>query len=291
MYDRSSYIKDYLVWPNFIGMINRNEIASLVEIKNNPKKLLSLLKSLGADENLLLKPAHREELERYLKSAIDNITSALRHEEGLEIKRTESGMSLHYENSRFEEKSSLTFEKSDASKSSGEIYKIEVHQNLGTKSRTIQGKKDSIVELSETEDRCFPVTTTKKSIKRSLDDKGIVIKKTVRTASKCENDFEFKTERFKRTGIDIEVTGEDEDVISKEKTSSGSESSSKKMSRRLKWNGKPEDINSESSSGKEFVVNMLEIIEKYPETKSYYEEIVGKDAVDLAVKLNREHRR
>ena len=279
-----------LVWKNFIGMLKRGETSSLIQIKDDPKKLLALLKSVGANEELLSKPAHREELEKYLKSILDYSISSVRDEDGLELERTDEGVRFHYENSHFQEDSSLSFEMQEDDDLS-ETYLINIKQNVGTKSRVIEGKSDSIKELIETESMCFPITTTRQVITRTLDDIGFICAKTVITGVKSKNNIDFKTRKLTRNGLDITIMDEDADNLQKEITKDENDSSKARQQKRLKWNGIPEDINLETSDSKEFIRNMIKTIEKYPQTKEYYEGIVGKDAIDIVLKLKKERRR
>lgn len=278
-----------LVWNNFIGMIRRGEVSSLMQIKSNPRKLLDLLKSVGADEKLLSKPAHREELENYFKDLLDYITAGIREEEGLELERTYNGIRFHYENLHFQKDSSLTFDILEDNKSV-ESYKISIKQNTGIKSRVISGKPDVINEQIETESMSFPIVTTRQSIKRKLDNMGFVSSKIIKTGTKSNNSFSFKTERYERNGLNI-LLRKDDDQIQKQVTKEGNDSSKIRNIRKISWNGRPEDINIKSSEYKEFMANMLEIIEKYPETKSYYEKLVGKDIMDIALKIKKQPRR
>lgn len=53
----------------------------------------------------------------------------------------------------------------------------------------------------------------------------------------------------------------------------------------ITWNGNPNALNEKSASAKEFQKNMCRTIAKYPETRAYYENFVGKEIVDKAVRL------
>ena len=189
----------------------------------------------------------------------------------------------------FQKDSSLTFDILEDNKSV-ESYKISIKQNTGIKSRVISGKPDVINEQIETESMSFPIVTTRQSIKRKLDNMGFVSSKIIKTGTKSNNSFSFKTERYERNGLNI-LLRKDDDQIQKQVTKEGNDSSKIRNIRKISWNGRPEDINIKSSEYKEFMANMLEIIEKYPETKSYYEKLVGKDIMDIALKIKKQPRR
>lgn len=284
--DFSRYITS-LVWENFMGMVKRGEIASLGPIKNDSKKLEELLKSIGAKEEILSKPAHREELASYLKSIIDKVINLNKEEQVGEINlgRTPKGIKMHYEGFRSFEDSILEFkDEKDKEGNLKQIYEIR-QECANVKSKRIKGNTRTIDELVEEKAfGLFQLAETRYT-RKVLDDNGFVIKKSIKMSSETKNERYIRAETYERDGIDITITIEDSDEVQKNVTSDGNDSEVRRKTESAKWNGQPDDINDYMSTSNEFMGNMIKIISQYPDTRKYYEKIVGKQKVDEALKL------
>lgn len=248
-----------LVFNNYIGMLNRREKASIVEIKNNPDALFDLLYSIGASKQLLQVPAHREKLEECLKKMIEISLEGLGGECDSLVKPLEDGMLINYEDFKFSEKCILRFPTEDS-------YEFKCSRNIGEVLREIIGNKDTIEETSKTETIGFPVKTSIVTTTKTLDDNGFVISKAVKLSITAGKEGRSETGEIKRDGLKVLVNSDNK--------------------RRI-WNGKPDDINGKTSTTEELSKNIYIIISKYPEARKYYEELVGKEMVDKILEVNK----
>lgn len=242
-----------LILVNYIQMFKRKDIAAISDFMNNPKAITSFLRALGASEEMMNMPAHRETLESCLKTIVSSTLSAVQDgESGLEVEYLEHGIKTHTESLMHEEKYTLEFDKG--------IYTFDVERNVGEVSKSIMAsveKKGFIASRTQN----FPMRALSKNSTTitkylNLDEAGFVIGEATQ-----END---KTKIIKRDGMKNFV---DEDK------------------KGITWNGNPNALNEKSASAKEFQQNMCRTIAKYPETRAYYENFVGKEIVDKAVRL------
>ena len=75
--EKSEFVKQ-LIKSAFIETIKRKDIKSLVAYNNNQRVLLrDLMIAIGAENDLLEKPAHLEQLEEVLKRIINELALVL----------------------------------------------------------------------------------------------------------------------------------------------------------------------------------------------------------------------
>lgn len=240
-----------LILANYIEMIKRKNKAEISDFMNNPKTLLSFLHALGASEEMLCMPAHRETLEDCLKSIISSTLNAIRDgETGLKVEYLENGLMTHTESLKYEETYALQIGQ--------DYYTFDVARNVGEISKGIMASvKNGGYIASRIQNRNFCETSVVTKY-LNLDEAGFVISQAIQ-----ENGKE-KSKIMKRDGMRIFV---DDDK------------------KGFAWNGSPSELNEQKASVKEFQRNMCQTISKYPETKEYYENIVGKDVVDKVMKV------
>ena len=239
-----------LFQTNYIEMLKRGNIAEISDFMNNQKTISGFLYALGASEEMLGMPAHRETLENCLKSIISSTLSAIRDgETDLKVEYLEHGLKSHTESVRYEEKYKLEFIE--------DMYTFEVARNIGEVSKKVKGSigKGIIASYAKNHWPVYKSQDSEMFLKKQLDENGFIISEMI------ETNGENKT--IKREEMKIFVDDDQKGIA---------------------WNGSPYELNDKSASAREFYTNLCHTILKYPETKSYYESIVGKDIVDNAVK-------
>lgn len=237
-----------LILNNYIEMLKRKNRQKITEFINNPKRIQAFLCALGANEEILELPAHREKIEECLRSMTNSIKEAIRDgDEGIEVKYTENGIEAHREGMKFEEKTNLQFDKNS--------YEFLKTSNIGETIKKVKGNSDKniIATYSEKVSLGWPITTTTTLSKERLDKSGFVISKSI---EQTDGSKKSKTD-ITRNGLNI-TYGENN---------------------LIKWNGSPYELNIKSANGKIFCETMSHTIDKYPNSQTYYEGIVGKEFV------------
>ena len=240
-----------LILGNYIEMLKRKDKSAIHDFMNNSKSIESFLYALGASEAMMSKPAHRETLEACLKEIISSTLSAIKDgETGYEVEYLEHGLKTHTESIKFEEKYNLEFTE--------DMYTFEVSRNIGEVSRKVKGsiRRKVIADYSKNRSTAYLGKDTEKLSQKQIDENGFVIGETIETNG--------ENKKIKREGIKVFVNDSKQGIA---------------------WNGKPQGLNTKKTSGKEFGNNMRNVIEKYPQTKEYYEGIVGKDIVEQTLGL------
>lgn len=240
-----------LILSNYIEMLKRKDKPAIHDFMNNPKSIESFLYALGASEAMMSKPAHRETLEACLKKIISSTLSAIKDgETGYEVEYLQHGLKTHTESLKYEEKYNLEF--------TADMYTFEVSRNIGEVSRKVKGSigKSVIADYSKNRSAVYLDEDTEKLSKKQLDENGFVIVQTIQSGK--------QNKTIKREGIRNFINNGKQEIA---------------------WNGKPSELNEEKISPKEFMTNMCKIIEKYPQTKEYYGDIVGKDIVEQMMGL------
>lgn len=246
-----------LILTNYIEMLKRKDSQEITEFINNPKRIQAFLYAMGANKKFLELPAHREKMEECLKFMTNSAIEAIRGgEEGLEVKYLENGLEAHREGIQFEERTSLQFDENS--------WLFNKTSNRGETLRRVKGdiSKNIIATYSKKESLSWfsSYETIKTLSEEILDEAGFVI---------SESSIESQTgsrKNIERNGLKI---------TNRENVS-------------IRWDGNPSKLNEKSANGKEFCEIMSYIIDKYPNTQAYYEEIVGKDFVVQALETMRE---
>lgn len=263
-----SEVKDFvkmLAWNNYIQMINRKDVSALKYLQSDSNALFSLLISLGASNKILQKPAYREELEKHLKDIVELSIEALKGECDFSIESTENGVKVSYEDLKLAEKYSLEF-------LDDYRYEFLKSRNIGEVLRKSKGdiQKGIIAEYSKTESFSYMEPQTSEIlIRRNIDESGFATSKTIISSLRKRGEIVKTEKQIERKGQKVLIDGENKKVI---------------------WNGLPNSLNTSKSSITEFAINMNKMIEKYPNLRNYYEEIVGTEVVDKILEiLNKIH--
>lgn len=252
-----------LVWNNYIKMLERRDICALKKLKNDPNSLLSLLYSVGASEEITKVPAYREKLEEHLGVIIESSLWALGDECDIQVRRTKDGFETNLESLRLAEKYKLEFPNENT-------YEFNVGKNVGEVSRRVRGdiKKRTIAEYTKTNSNPYSAPTTSENFTESnVDEKGFIASKSVVAFINKSGKTSKVEKKIKREGQKITITS-DKGI---EKTSS--------------WNGRPNSLNTTQTTNTDFALNMNRIILKYPETREYYESIIGKETVSKVLEI------
>lgn len=245
-----------LVLKNYIDMLKRKNIQEITEFTNNAKRIQAFLCALGANQEILELPAHREKIEECLRFMTNSIREAIRDgEEGIEVKYTENGIEAHREGMKYEEKTNLQFNK--------DSYEFLKTSNVGETTKKVKGNsnKNIIATYSEKVSLGYPITTTTTLSKEVLDKAGFLVGKSI---EETDGSRKSKTD-ITREGLNI-TCGENNSI---------------------RWNGSPCELNTKNANGKNFCEVMSHTIDKYPNTQTYYEGIVGKTFVAQALETMR----
>lgn len=238
-----------LVLSNFILMIQRRDKSSIYDLLNDNKKIELLLCSLGNVDGLVNNPAHMGQLITCMKDMLSDLLDAMRDDSsGYEVKLEEDGLRVNVEDFIKEQKYKLTLNSTS--------YEFELTSNIGEVKRRIKGDNNIIATYSK---YSHPYEDKDVLSQKTLDEYGFVIEETTEEVSKKRS----KRSSIKRVRLEI--------ISDSNQTSF--------------WNGKPFELNKKSASSAEFSNNMCLTIIRYPETREYYESIIGKKLVDQIMKI------
>ena len=241
--DTENIFRLYIL-TNFDEMVKRKNIQEIIEFINNPGRMAMFLNQLNASKEILEVPAHREQIEECLISIMKSIINSIREgETGIKLEYLENGLKMSIDSPKKAEETILQFYENS--------YNFIKKGNTGEELKKVQGN------LNENK-----ITTHSKEILKSSDDitnissiiildkEGFVVESIQQTAG--ENEIHIK-----RTGLNV-ITESDNSI---------------------KWNGNPFKLNKEEATNEDFCNQMVKTINKYPKTKEYYENLVGKDLV------------
>ena len=261
--EKSEFVKQ-LIKSAFIETIKRKDIKSLVAYNNNPRVLLrDLMIAIGAENDLLEKPAHFEQLEEVLKRIINELALVL------ENQREEFGYSVKFNPNHeliVKTESFATQKDFRLSISESEYFFEEQYKSSGAfnaEQIKVSGNssKNEIIYLKVSDS----FNCTKEVIKKMvLDDFGFV---------KEEFKAEKEISRPKRFGNLSEATAT---TIKRKSHISRNEDKIKNGDNSIiKWNGNPLHLNEVEENENSNNKRIMQTVIKCPNSQKYYEDVFG----------------
>lgn len=260
-----------LIQSNFINMIRNKDRRAFAEFRNNPIYLRDLLIAMGADEEVLGKPAHLEQLEEVLVEIVDELSESLENQKadiGYEVKFDDQDSLIV----RIESFSTQDDYKLRIMKGGYTFENSKIRSGIGNTKRTIQGlvSKKQIMDL-----KSFDGTSSSKSVGRKLllDDFGFVVDELDAEKEISYTDTFGTFEREKTTSKRGSHISRDGINVTNRKSSI------------VQWNGDPLHLNDEKEDEKDTHTRALITTIKCPSVKKYYEDLLGISIDDMLKKL------
>lgn len=263
-----------LIQSNLIKMVERNDIKSLQEFKNNSARMQDLMLAMGASDELLEQPAHLAQLEACLKQVIDGMI------EGMQNQKNGSGYQIRFDDdnklkTRIENFSTQDDYELQITKSGYRYRNVKLHSSLGTSSQTVQGSipQRDIMVFRESERLLEKEEDGRKLL---LDDSGFVIEELDASRSTIQERVPGQTSLEKRIKSNSSRISRNGSQIN---TRAGTV---------IDWNGDPLNLNDKEEEKSNVYKRALITVARCPASKKYYEEVLSLDVEKMLKKIRTE---
>lgn len=263
-----------LIQLNLIKMVERNDIKSLQEFRNNSARMQDLMFAMGASDELLEKPAHLAQLEICLKQVIDGMI------DGMQNQKLECGYQIKFDDdnnlkTRIESFSTQDDYELQITKTGYRYRNVKLHGSLGTSSQKVQGNltQRDIMLFRESERLLEKEENGRKLM---LDDAGFVIEELDACRSTIQERVLGQTSLEKRIKSNSSRISRNGSQIS---TRTGTV---------IDWNGDPLNLNDKEESKSNVYKRALITVARCPSTKKYYEDTLNINVEEMLKNIRTE---